>query len=161
MTMRAIDQIVPAMPATDGAGVTLKRAVGRPGLEMVDPFLMLDEFGSDDSEAWIAGFPDHPHRGVETVTVMLEGRMRHADSAGHAGTIEAGDVQWMTAGRGIVHSEMPEVADGRLRGFQLWVNLPARDKMVAPRYQEVAAADIPAAVFLHAHYFLYIHIDSL
>ena len=147
MTMRAIDQIVPAMPATDGAGVTLKRAVGRPGLEMVDPFLMLDEFGSDDAEAWIAGFPDHPHRGFETVTVMLEGRMRHADSAGHAGTIEAGDVQWMTAGRGIVHSEMPEIADGRLRGFQLWVNLPARDKMVAPRYQEVAAADIPAAVF--------------
>ncbi|MEC8583101.1 MAG: pirin family protein, partial [Pseudomonadota bacterium] len=130
MTMRAIDQIVPAMPATDGAGVTLKRAVGRPGLEMVDPFLMLDEFGSDDPEAWIAGFPDHPHRGFETVTVMLEGRMRHADSAGHAGTIEAGDVQWMTAGRGIVHSEMPEIADGRLRGFQLWVNLPARDKMV-------------------------------
>ncbi|MEC7572504.1 MAG: pirin family protein, partial [Pseudomonadota bacterium] len=112
MTMRAIDQIVPAMPATDGAGVTLKRAVGRPGLEMVDPFLMLDEFGSDDAEAWIAGFPDHPHRGFETVTVMLEGRMRHADSAGHAGTIEAGDVQWMTAGRGIVHSEMPEIADG-------------------------------------------------
>ena len=147
MTMRAIDQIVPAMPATAGAGVTLKRAVGRPGLEMVDPFLMLDEFGSDDPEAWIAGFPDHPHRGFETVTVMLEGRMRHADSAGHAGTIEAGDVQWMTAGRGIVHSEMPEVADGRLRGFQLWVNLPARDKMVAPRYQEVAAADIPVAVF--------------
>ena len=147
MTMRAIDQIVPAMPATDGAGVTLKRAVGRPGLEMVDPFLMLDEFGSDDAEAWIAGFPDHPHRGFETVTVMLEGRMRHADSAGHAGTIEAGDVQWMTAGRGIVHSEMPEIADGRLRGFQLWVNLPARDKMVAPRYQEVAAADIPAVVF--------------
>lgn len=147
MTMRAIDQIVPAMPATDGAGVTLKRAVGRPGLEMFDPFLMLDEFGSDDPEAWIAGFPDHPHRGFETVTVMLEGRMRHADSSGHAGTIEAGDVQWMTAGRGIVHSEMPEVADGRLRGFQLWVNLPARDKMVAPRYQEVAAADIPVAVF--------------
>lgn len=147
MTTRTIDQIIPAMPATDGAGVTLKRAVGRPGLEMVDPFLMLDEFGSDDPEAWIAGFPDHPHRGFETVTVMLEGRMRHADSAGHAGTIEAGDVQWMTAGRGIVHSEMPEVAEGRLRGFQLWVNLPARDKMVAPRYQEVAAADIPAAIF--------------
>ena len=147
MTMRAIDQVVPSMPATDGAGVTLKRAVGRPGLEMIDPFLMLDEFGSDDPEAWIAGFPNHPHRGFETVTVMLEGRMRHADSAAHAGTIEAGDVQWMTAGRGIVHSEMPEVAGGRLRGFQLWVNLPARDKMVAPRYQEVAAADIPAAVF--------------
>jgi redox-sensitive bicupin YhaK (pirin superfamily) len=133
---------VMGVPATDGAGVKLKRVIGTAALDLIDPFLMLDEFGSDDPASWIAGFPDHPHRGFETVTVMLEGRVKHADSVGNAGVIEAGDVQWMTAGRGIIHSEMPERADGRLRGFQLWVNLPARLKMSAPRYQDVAAERI-------------------
>ena len=142
--MRHIAKTVAGMPATDGAGVKLKRVIGSPALEMVDPFLMLDEFGSDDPESWIAGFPEHPHRGFETVTIMLDGRVRHADSVGSRGVIEAGDVQWMTAGRGIIHSEMPERAEGRLRGFQLWVNLPGRLKMSVPRYQDVSAARIPS-----------------
>src|SRR5258706_13591248 len=119
--MRHIAKTVAGMPATDGAGVKLKRVIGTPQLELIDPFLMLDEFGSDDPSGWIAGFPDHPHRGFETVTIMLDGRVRHADSVGNHGVIEAGDVQWMTAGSGIIHSEMPERAEGRLRGFQLWV----------------------------------------
>jgi quercetin 2,3-dioxygenase len=133
------------MPATDGAGVPMTRFSLTPALDLVDPFLMLDEFGSDDPASWIAGFPDHPHRGFETVTVMLDGRVRHADSVGNAGVIEAGDVQWMTAGRGIIHSEMPERAEGRLRGFQLWVNLPGRLKMTNPRYQDVPSARIASA----------------
>lgn len=140
--MRHIARTVTGMPATDGAGVKLKRVIGTPALELIDPFLMLDEFGSDDPASWIAGFPDHPHRGFETVTIMLEGRVKHADSVGNQGVIEAGDVQWMTAGRGIIHSEMPERAEGRLRGFQLWVNLPGRLKMSPPRYQDVPAARI-------------------
>jgi quercetin 2,3-dioxygenase len=140
--MRHIGKTVTGMPATDGAGVKLKRVIGSPALELIDPFLMLDEFGSDDPASWIAGFPDHPHRGFETVTIMLDGRVKHADSVGNQGVIEAGDVQWMTAGRGIIHSEMPERADGRLRGFQLWVNLPGKLKMHPPRYQDVAAARI-------------------
>jgi hypothetical protein len=140
--MRHIAKTVSGMPATDGAGVKLKRVIGTPGLDMIDPFLMLDEFGSDDPDSWIAGFPEHPHRGFETVTIMLEGRVRHADTVGNSGVIQAGDVQWMTAGRGIIHSEMPERADGRLRGLQLWVNLPARLKMTAPRYQDIPAARI-------------------
>ena len=143
--MRHISKTVAGMAATDGAGVKLKRVIGTPQLDLIDPFLMLDEFGSDDPEAWIAGFPDHPHRGFETVTIMLEGRVRHADSVGNQGVIAAGDVQWMTAGRGIIHSEMPERADGRLRGFQLWVNLPGRLKMTAPRYQDVSAGRIASA----------------
>lgn len=143
--MRRITKTVQGMPATDGAGVKLKRVIGTPALDLIDPFLMLDEFGSDDPDSWIAGFPDHPHRGFETVTIMLDGRVRHGDSVGNKGVIEAGDVQWMTAGRGIIHSEMPERAEGRLRGFQLWVNLPARLKMVAPRYQDTPAARIPQA----------------
>ena len=143
--MRYIDKKVAGMPATDGAGVKLKRVIGNPALDMLDPFLMLDEFGSDDPESWIAGFPEHPHRGFETVTVMLEGRVKHADSVGNRGVIEAGDVQWMTAGSGIIHSEMPERAEGRLRGFQLWVNLPGKLKMTSPRYQDVRASRIPSA----------------
>lgn len=138
--MRHISKMVVGMPATDGAGVKLKRVIGTPQFDMLDPFLMLDEFGSDDPSSWIAGFPDHPHRGFETVTIMLDGRVRHADSVGNRGIIEAGDVQWMTAGRGIIHSEMPERAEGRLRGFQLWVNLPAALKMVPPRYQDMPSA---------------------
>jgi quercetin 2,3-dioxygenase len=140
--MRYVAKKVTGMAATDGAGVKLKRVIGSPALDMIDPFLMLDEFGSDDPESWIAGFPEHPHRGFETVTIMLDGRVRHADSAGNQGVIEAGDVQWMTAGSGIIHSEMPERADGRLRGFQLWVNLPGKLKMTAPRYQDVGASRI-------------------
>ena len=143
--MRYIGRTVAGMPATDGAGVKLKRVIGSPALDMIDPFLMLDEFGSDDPASWIAGFPEHPHRGFETVTIMLEGRVKHADSVGNHGVIEAGDVQWMTAGSGIIHSEMPERADGRLRGFQLWVNLPGKLKMTTPRYQDVRAARIAAA----------------
>jgi redox-sensitive bicupin YhaK (pirin superfamily) len=140
--MRHISKTVTGMPATDGAGVKLKRVIGTPALDLIDPFLMLDEFGSDDPESWIAGFPDHPHRGFETVTIMLQGRVKHRDSVGNQGVIEAGDVQWMTAGRGIIHSEMPERADGRLRGYQLWVNLPGRLKMSPPRYQDVPAKKI-------------------
>jgi redox-sensitive bicupin YhaK (pirin superfamily) len=143
--MRTIRRKVAGMPATDGAGVKLKRVIGSPALDMIDPFLMLDEFGSDDPASWIAGFPEHPHRGFETVTVMLDGRVKHADSVGNRGVIEAGDVQWMTAGSGIIHSEMPERAEGRLRGFQLWVNLPGKLKMTAPRYQDLPRARIATA----------------
>ena len=143
--MRYLEKKIAGVPATDGAGVKLKRVIGSPALDMVDPFLMLDEFGSDDPDAWIAGFPEHPHRGFETVTIMLDGRVRHADSVGNEGVIQAGDVQWMTAGSGIIHSEMPERAQGRLRGFQLWVNLPGKLKMIAPRYQDVRAQRIAAA----------------
>jgi redox-sensitive bicupin YhaK (pirin superfamily) len=142
--MRYIGKTAVGMPATDGAGVKLKRVIGTPQLDLIDPFLMLDEFGSDDPESWIAGFPDHPHRGFETVTIMLDGRVKHGDSVGNSGVIEAGDVQWMTAGRGIIHSEMPERAQGRLRGFQLWVNLPGALKMTPPRYQDIAAQKIPS-----------------
>jgi redox-sensitive bicupin YhaK (pirin superfamily) len=131
------------MPASDGAGVKLNRVIGQPALPDLDPFLMLDEFGSDDPEAYIAGFPSHPHRGFETVTYMLAGRMRHRDNQGNEGLLTAGSVQWMTAARGIVHSEMPEQESGLMQGFQLWVNLPARDKMGPPRYQDIAPDRIP------------------
>jgi redox-sensitive bicupin YhaK (pirin superfamily) len=133
------------MPASDGAGVKLTRVIGTPQLDMLDPFLMLDEFGTDRAEDYLAGFPEHPHRGFETVTYMLDGRMRHKDNHGNEGLLVPGSVQWMTAGRGLVHSEMPEQQEGRMRGFQLWVNLPAKDKMVEPRYQEFAPQDIPVA----------------
>lgn len=131
------------MPTSDGAGVRLTRVIGTSALPELDPFLMLDEFGTDRAEDYIAGFPDHPHRGFETVTYMLDGRMRHKDNHGNEGLLTPGSVQWMTAGRGLVHSEMPEQESGRMRGFQLWVNLPARDKMTAPRYQEFAPEHIP------------------
>ena len=131
------------MPTSDGAGVRLTRVIGTPSLPELDPFLMLDEFGTDRAEDYIAGFPDHPHRGFETVTYMLDGRMRHKDNHGNEGLLTPGSVQWMTAGRGLVHSEMPEQESGRMRGFQLWVNLPARDKMRDPRYQEFAPERIP------------------
>ncbi|HEX9462481.1 MAG TPA: pirin family protein [Alphaproteobacteria bacterium] len=131
------------MPASDGAGVKLDRVIGQPALPDLDPFLMLDAFGSDDPKAYIAGFPEHPHRGFETVTYMLAGRMRHRDNKGNEGLLTAGSVQWMTAGRGIVHSEMPEQDNGLMQGFQLWVNLPAKDKMTAPRYQDIAPERIP------------------
>jgi redox-sensitive bicupin YhaK (pirin superfamily) len=131
------------MPASDGAGVKLTRVIGTPQLDMLDPFLLLDEFGTDRAEDYLAGFPDHPHRGFETVTYMLDGRMRHKDNHGNEGLLVPGSVQWMTAGRGLVHSEMPEQQEGRMRGFQLWVNLPASAKMDAPRYQEFAPDRIP------------------
>ena len=131
------------MPTSDGAGVRLTRVIGTPSLPELDPFLMLDEFGTERAEDYIAGFPDHPHRGFETVTYMLDGRMRHKDNHGNEGLLTPGSVQWMTAGRGLVHSEMPEQESGRMRGFQLWVNLPARDKMSDPRYQEFAPERIP------------------
>ena len=132
-------------PASDGAGVKLTRVIGSPELDMLDPFLLLDEFGTDRAEDYLAGFPNHPHRGFETVTYMLDGRMRHKDNHGNEGLLVPGSVQWMTAGRGLVHSEMPEQQQGRMRGFQLWVNLPARNKMDDPQYQEFAPEDIPVA----------------
>ena len=128
---------------SDGAGVRLTRVIGGQELPDLDPFLLLDEFGTDRAEDYIAGFPSHPHRGFETVTYMLDGRMRHRDNHGNEGLLTPGSVQWMTAGRGLVHSEMPEQESGRMRGFQLWVNLPAKDKMTAPRYQEFAPERIP------------------
>ena len=134
---------VRGMPASDGAGVELTRVIGSPQLPDLDPFLMLDEFGTDTPEDYLAGFPEHPHRGFETVTYMLDGRMRHKDNHGNEGLLVPGSVQWMTAGRGLVHSEMPEQEAGRMRGFQLWINLPARDKMTAPKYQEFAPAGLP------------------
>lgn len=132
-------------PTSDGAGVRLTRVIGTPELPDLDPFLMLDEFGTDRAEDYIAGFPSHPHRGFETVTYMLDGRMRHKDNHGNEGLLTPGSVQWMTAGRGLVHSEMPEQESGRMRGFQLWVNLPAKDKMTEPKYQEFAPDRIPVA----------------
>jgi quercetin 2,3-dioxygenase len=136
----------PGLPASDGAGVKLSRIIGQPALPDLDPFLLLDAFGSDDAQAYIAGFPPHPHRGFETVTYMLAGRMRHRDNKGHEGLLTSGSVQWMTAGSGIIHSEMPEQEEGLMQGFQLWINLPAREKMVAPRYQELPPERIPLAV---------------
>ncbi len=121
----------------------LVRIIGSPGLNMLDPFLLLDEFGSDNPDDYIGGFPDHPHRGFETVTYMLEGKFRHKDSTGNEGVLSDGGVQWMTAGSGVIHSEMPEQVDGRVRGFQLWVNLPSRLKMTSPSYQDIPAAKIP------------------
>jgi redox-sensitive bicupin YhaK (pirin superfamily) len=144
-TIRPVARVVAATPASDGAGVKLNRVIATPSLPDLDPFLLLDEFGSEAASDYIAGFPDHPHRGFETVTYMLAGRMRHRDNHGHSGLLVSGGVQWMTAGRGIVHSEMPEQESGLMRGFQLWVNLPARDKMTAPRYQEFAPDAIPIA----------------
>lgn len=143
MSTRSVTRRVRGIATSDGAGVKLTRVIGQRALEMLDPFLLLDEFGSDAATDYIAGFPDHPHRGFETVTYMLDGRMRHRDNAGNEGLLESGSVQWMTAGRGIVHSEMPEQSHGLMRGFQLWVNLPATDKMSPPRYQDIAPERIP------------------
>ena len=142
---RPVRRLVKGMPTSDGAGVKLTRVIGQPQLPDLDPFLMLDEFGTDKPEDYLAGFPDHPHRGFETVTYMLDGRMRHRDNHGNEGILVPGSVQWMTAGRGLVHSEMPEQQEGRMRGFQLWLNLPAKDKMTAPKYQEFGPERIPTA----------------
>jgi quercetin 2,3-dioxygenase len=143
MTERSILRRIRGMDTSDGAGVRLKRIIGQPGLDMVDPFLLLDEFRSDQAGDYIAGFPEHPHRGFETVTYMLAGHMQHGDNHGNRGDLGPGSVQWMTAGRGILHSEMPQQENGLMWGFQLWVNLPASDKMTAPRYQDIAPDRIP------------------
>jgi redox-sensitive bicupin YhaK (pirin superfamily) len=143
MASRNVTRRVRGIPTSDGAGVKLTRVIGQPKLDSLDPFLLLDEFGSEAATDYIGGFPDHPHRGFETVTYMLDGRMRHRDNHGNSGLLESGSVQWMTAGRGIVHSEMPEQEHGLMRGFQLWVNLAARDKMIEPRYQDIAPDRIP------------------
>ena len=140
---RTVMQQLPGMPTSDGAGVKLTRIIGTPHLDMLDPFLMLDCFESDDADDYVAGFPTHPHRGFETVTYLLNGRMRHKDNAGNEGVIEPGGVQWMTAGKGILHSEMPEQQEGLLKGFQLWVNLPAKAKMSEPGYQEFLPESTP------------------
>jgi len=140
---RAVERIVRGQATSDGDGVKLTRVLTQPLQQRLDPFLMLDAFGSDSANDYIGGFPDHPHRGFETVTIMLEGRMRHRDSVGNVGLLEPGSVQWMTAGRGIIHSEMPEQEEGRMAGFQLWVNLAAADKMTAPAYRDVAPAAVP------------------
>ena len=141
---RHVLRLSTGVPTSDGAGVKLTRLIGTPQQPPADPFLMLDAFGTERPQDYIAGFPPHPHRGFETVTYMLKGRMRHRDNKGGEGLLVPGSVQWMTAGRGIVHSEMPEQVEGEMRGFQLWVNLPARDKMQAPRYQEFAPERIAA-----------------
>ncbi len=143
MSTRNLIRRIPGLPTSDGAGVKLTRLIGQPALDMLDPFLLLDAFGSERGTDYIAGFPEHPHRGFETVTYMLAGRMRHRDNHGNSGLLVAGGAQWMTAGAGLIHSEMPEQSDGEMRGFQLWVNLPATHKMIAPRYQDIAPEQIP------------------
>ena len=145
MTQRHITRRIRGQDTADGAGVKLKRIIGQAGLDMLDPFLLLDEFRSDQAGDYIGGFPEHPHRGFETVTYMLAGNMRHGDNHGNVGKLVPGSVQWMTAGRGIAHSEMPEQEAGLMWGFQLWVNLPARDKMTDPRYQDIGPERIPVA----------------
>jgi len=140
---RRVERLVVGRPTSDGAGVKLTRVLTQDLQHRLDPFLMLDAFGSDDADDYIAGFPNHPHRGFETVTYMIAGRMRHRDSAGHEGLLSNGGVQWMTAGRGIIHSELPEQEQGRMEGFQLWLNLPAADKMVPAWYRDIPAEEIP------------------
>lgn len=140
---RKVARVIQPEATSDGAGVKLKRSIASRALDYLDPFLLFDHFGSDNPDDYIAGFPMHPHRGIETVTYMLAGAVKHRDSSGNAGIIRAGDVQWMTAGGGIMHEEMPQLEGGHLSGFQLWVNLPARMKMTKPRYQEIAADEIP------------------
>lgn len=143
MSYRTIHKILEEQTVMEGAGVRLKRIFGFGDTALTDPFLLLDHFGSKDPVDYVAGFPWHPHRGIETVTYMLEGVVEHMDSMGNRGTIGAGQVQWMTAGSGIVHQEMPQPMTGTMRGFQLWVNLPAASKMTAPRYRDIRAEDIP------------------
>lgn len=143
---RSVERLVTGQATSDGAGVKLTRVLTQPLQRRLDPFLMLDAFGSDRADDYIAGFPDHPHRGFETVTYMIAGRMRHRDSAGHEGLLENGGVQWMTAGRGVIHSEIPQQEEGLMEGFQLWLNLPARDKLCAPWYRDFTADELPRFV---------------
>jgi len=140
---RRIERLVSGQPTSDGAGVKLDRVLTQSLQRRLDPFLMLDAFRSDNPDDYLAGFPNHPHRGFETVTFMVSGRMRHRDSAGHEGLLEGGGVQWMTAGRGVIHSELPEQRDGLMEGFQLWLNLPGQDKLCDPWYRDFSAADLP------------------
>ncbi len=144
MSTRLLEHVIESVHASDGAGVKLRRSLGGPGGLRVDPFLMLDEFSSDNPGDYIAGFPSHPHRGFETVTYLLDGHMLHEDHLGNRGDLKTGGVQWMTAGRGIIHSEMPQQQNGRLRGFQLWINLPAREKMKPATYRDLQPEEIPA-----------------
>ena len=143
MSTRILQQIIPAIATSDGGGVKLRRSLGQTQTLRLDPFLMLDEFSSSNADDYIAGFPDHPHRGFETVTYMLDGHMLHQDHLGNQGNLQSGGAQWMSAGRGIIHSEMPQQESGRMRGFQLWVNLPAKEKMKPASYQDVQPAEIP------------------
>jgi len=143
MTTRTVHRIIKAVPASDGAGVKLRRSLGQSNFARLDPFLMLDEFSSEEASDYIAGFPAHPHRGFETVTYILDGHMLHEDHLGNKGNLRSGGVQWMTAARGIIHSEMPQQDRGRMRGFQLWINLPAKDKMKPAGYRDLQASDIP------------------
>jgi redox-sensitive bicupin YhaK (pirin superfamily) len=144
MAMRKIQQIIPGLPASDGAGVKLIRSLGGAAHLRADPFLMLDAFSSENPDDYVAGFPSHPHRGFETVTYLLDGHMLHEDHLGNRGNLKSGGVQWMTAGRGIIHSEMPQQENGRMRGFQLWINLPAKEKMKPAGYRDIQADEIPA-----------------
>jgi len=143
MTIRKLERVIASIPASDGAGVKLRRSLGASQVARHDPFLMLDEFFSDDPSDYLAGFPSHPHRGFETVTYMLDGHMQHKDNHGNTGDLGPGDVQWMSAARGIIHSEMPQQSEGRMRGFQLWLNLPAKEKMKPAAYRDIGSKDIP------------------
>jgi len=142
-TFRDVERIIKGQATSDGDGVKLTRLLTQDLQHRLDPFLMLDAFGSDEATDYVGGFPDHPHRGFETVTYMLKGRMRHHDSAGNTGLLEDGGVQWMTAGKGVIHSEMPEQKEGRMSGFQLWLNLPSHQKMCAPWYKDIQRDDVP------------------
>ena len=144
MTLRKIQQVVPGLPASDGAGVRLIRSLGASDRLRADPFLMLDAFSSENPDDYVAGFPSHPHRGFETVTYLIDGHMLHEDHLGNRGDLKSGGVQWMTAGRGIIHSEMPQQENGRMRGFQLWINLPAKEKMKPAGYRDIQPDEIPA-----------------
>ena len=146
MNVRKVQDIIEPQFVTEGAGVRLRRSIATRMLDYLDPFLLFDHFGSDDPNDYLAGFPMHPHRGIETVTYMMAGLVDHKDSLGNSGTVGAGDVQWMTSGSGILHEEMPRPKDGKMYGFQLWVNLPAKLKMTRPRYQDVPSAGIPEIV---------------
>jgi quercetin 2,3-dioxygenase len=143
MTTRTLQRAIEAIPTSDGAGVKLRRSLGQTAWARLDPFLMLDHFSTENPDDYVAGFPAHPHRGFETVTYMLDGHLRHEDHLGHVGDLKTGGVQWMTAGRGIVHSEMPQQEKGRMRGFQLWINLPAKEKMKPAGYRDIQPEDIP------------------
>jgi quercetin 2,3-dioxygenase len=147
MSKRQLQRVIASVPTSDGAGVKLRRSLGSGQFARLDPFLMLDEFYSDNPEDYIAGFPDHPHRGFETVTYMLEGHMLHRDHLGNTGNLGPGSVQWMTAGHGVIHSEMPQQKEGRMRGFQLWINLPAREKMKPAAYRDIPADEVPQVSF--------------
>jgi redox-sensitive bicupin YhaK (pirin superfamily) len=144
MTARALVSAMPGIATSDGAGVKLRRSIGANQSLRLDPFLMLDEFGTENPDDYIAGFPPHPHRGFETVTYMIDGHMRHEDHLGNVGELKSGGVQWMTAGRGVIHSEMPQQDSGRMRGFQLWINLPGKDKMQPAAYRDIPAGELPA-----------------